>query len=307
MSSASGRSGRPPIFSTAHGSQPGAFGPVEWALLAGIALIWGSSYLLIDIGLDSLEPAVVTWVRLTLGFMVMSSLPATRRAVDREDWRRITVLALVWTSFPFLLSPISQQHIDSALAGMINSLIPIFAASIAMVFLRTLPGVRQASGLLLGLVGAISLGLPAASGSPAAAWGVLLAVVAAAFYGLGLNLTIPLQQKYGGPAVMMRVMGISSVVIAPFAVAGLGASSWTAASVAAVTVLGAVNTGVGFLLMVLFAGRVGPTRGGVAIYFLPIVAILLGTAFRSEIVLPIQWIGPAVVLFGAWLTSRREA
>ncbi len=307
MPSSPGQSGRPPIFSTARGSQPGAFGPVDWALLAGVALIWGSSYLLIDIGLEALSPAVVTWVRVTLGFLVMAALPATRRPVDRADWRRITVLALVWTSFPFLLSPISQQHIDSALAGMINSLIPIFAATIAMVFLRTLPGIRQVSGLLLGLVGAISLGLPAASESPAAAWGVSLAVVAAAFYGLGLNLAVPLQQRYGGPAVMTRVLGISSVAIAPFAIAGLGDSAWEAGPVAAVTVLGLVNTGVGFLLMVMFAGRVGPTRGGVAIYFLPIVAILLGTVFRSEIVLPIQWIGTAVVLFGAWLTSRRES
>jgi drug/metabolite transporter (DMT)-like permease len=306
MPSSPGRSGRPPIFSTARGSQPGAFGPVEWALLTGIALIWGSSYLLIDIGLDSLAPAVVTWVRLALGFLVLAGFPAARRPVDRADWRRITALALVWTSFPFLLSPISQQHIDSALAGMINSLIPIFAASIAMVFLRTLPGARQVAGLLLGLVGAISLGLPAASESPAAAWGVFLAVVAAGFYGLGLTLAVPLQQRYGAPAVLMRTLGVSAVLVAPFAIAGLGGSAWEAGSVVAVTVLGIVNTGVGFLFMVLFAGRVGPTRGGVAIYFLPIVAILLGTAFRSEVVLPIQWIGTAVVLVGAWLTSRRE-
>jgi len=306
MPSSAGRSGRPPIFSTARGSQPGAFGSVEWALLAGVALIWGSSYLLIEIGLDALAPAVVTWVRLTLGFLVIVCLPAARRPVDRADWRRITVLALVWTSFPFLLSPISQQHIDSALAGMINSLIPIFAASIAMVFLRTLPGIRQKSGLVLGLAGAISLGLPAASESSAAAWGVWLAVVAAVFYGLGLNLAVPLQQRYGGPAVMARVLGISSVVTAPFAVAGLRDSAWEAGPVLAVTVLGVINTGVAFLLMLVLAGRVGPTRAGVAIYFIPIVAILLGTVFRSEIVLPIQWIGTAVVLIGAWLTSRRE-
>ena len=96
-------------------------------------------------------------------------------------------------------------------------------------------------------------------------------------------------------------------MIAPFAFAGLGDSTWETGSVVAVSVLGALNTGVGFLLMVLFAGRVGPTRGGVAIYFLPIVAIVLGTAFRSEVVLPIQWIGTAVVLVGAWLASRRES
>ena len=284
----------------------GAFGPLDWTLLAGVALVWGSSYLLIEIGLESLEPAVVTWARVTLGFLVLAGFPAARLPMERADWWQTTVLALVWTTVPFLLSPISQQHIDSALAGMINSLIPIFAASIGMVFLRQVPRVRQVTGLLIGLVGAAGLALPAASESSAAAWGVLLAVVAAVLYGLGLTLTIPLQQRYGGPAVMLRVLGISAVCIAPFGIAGLWNSTWDTGPVVAVTVLGLVNTGIGFLFMVLFAGRVGPTRAGVAIYFLPIVAIGLGTVFRSEVVLPVQWAGTGLVLLGAFLVSRRE-
>ena len=294
------------FLSTARGSQPGAFRPFEWGLLAGVSLIWGSSYLLIDIGLESLAPAVVTWARLTLGFMVLLWLPASRRPMNRADRGRTTLVALVWTSFPFLLSPISQQHIDSALAGMINALIPIFAASIAMVFLRELPGIRQAGGLLLGLIGATSLTLPAITESSAAAWGVFLAVTASAFYGLGLTLTVPLQQRYGSPAVMLRVLGISAVATAPFGIAGLWDSTWETGPVTAITVLGLVNTGLGFLLMVAFAGRVGPTRAGVALYLLPIVAIQLGTIFRSEVVLPIQWAGTGLVLLGALLVSRRE-
>ena len=262
MSYSPGRSGRTPIFSTAVGTQRGPFGWLEWLLLAGVALIWGSSYLLIDIGLDALAPPVITWIRVTLGFAVLIGFPAARRPIDRTDWPRITVVAIVWTTFPFLLSPISQQHIDSALAGMINALIPIFAACIGMAFLRTLPGIRQTVGLLLGLAGAISLGLPAASGSPAAAWGILLAVVAAVFYGLGLNLTIPLQQRYGATAMLMRVLGVSAVATAPFGIAGLSDSTWELGPVVAVTVLGIVNTGAAFVIMVLFAGRVGPTRGG---------------------------------------------
>ncbi len=218
----------------------------------------------------------------------------------------MTTLALVWTGFPFLLSPISQQHIDSALAAMINTLIPIFAAFMAMAFLRELPGIRQAGGLLVGLGGAVGLTLPATSESPAAAWGVFLAVTAAVLYGLGLTLTVPLQQRYGGPAVMLRVLGVSALATAPFGIAGLWGSAWETGPVAAITVLGILNTGVGFVVMVAFAGRVGPTRAGVAIYCIPIVAILLGIVFRSEVVLPIQWIGTGLVLLGAFMVSRRE-
>ncbi len=271
-----------------------------------LALTWGSSYLLIEFGLDSLEPAVITWLRVSLGFLTLIGFSTARRGISRADWLRVVTLSTVWTTFPFLLSPVSQQHISSALAGMINALIPIFAATIAMGFLRSLPGVHQIAGLLLGMVGAFALGLPAASESRAAGWGIFLAVVAAVFYGLGLNLAIPLQQKYGAPAVMVRVLGVSALATAPFGIAGLGSSSWQMTSVVAVTVLGIVNTGVAFVIMARFAGRVGPTRGGVAIYFLPIVAILLGVTFRSEVVLVIQWIGTGLVLLGAFLISRRE-
>lgn len=271
-----------------------------------MALIWGSSYLLIEIGLESVAPPSITWARVTLGFAVLVWIPSARRPIEKSDWRQTTILALVWTSVPFLLSPISQQHIDSALAGMINALIPIFAALIAMVFLREPPGARQAAGLFLGLVGAAGLALPAASQSPAAAWGVLLAVAAAVLYGLGLTLTVPLQQRYGGPAVMLRVLGVSAIATSPFGLAGLRNSGWDTEPVAAVTVLGLINTGIGFLIMVAFAGRVGPTRAGVAIYFLPVIAIMLGIALRSEVVLPIQWAGTGLVLLGAFLVSRRE-
>ena len=160
---------------------------------------------------------------------------------------------------------------------------------------------------MLGFAGAVSVGLPAARGSSAAAWGVLLVVVATFFHGISFNLAVPLQQRYGAPAVMMRVIGVAAVATAPFGLAGLAASEWTTGPVLAVTVLGVINTGASYVIMTAFAGRAGPTRGGVAIYFIPIVAIVLGVVFRSEVILPLQWAGTAVVLFGAWLTSRREA
>ena len=160
---------------------------------------------------------------------------------------------------------------------------------------------------MIGLAGAVALGFPAASESRAAAWGILLAVIAAIFYGLALNLAIPLQQRYGATALLMRVLGLSAVLVAPFGIAGVAGSTWETGPVVAVAVLGIVNTGAGFVIMTLFAGRVGPTRGGVAIYLLPIVAIILGVRFRSEVVLLVQWAGTGLVLLGAFLVSRRES
>ena len=299
--------GRRPVLSTASGSSSGPFSLPEWALLSGVALIWGSSFLLIEIGLESLEPPTITWIRVTLGFLVLTAFPVARRRVDRSDYGRIGLVGIAWVGIPFLMFPIAQQHIDSALAGMLNAMVPIFSASIAIVLMRSLPRILQTVGIVLGFAGAVSIGLPAARESPAGAWGVFLIVIATLFYGLSLNLAVPLQQRYGAPAVMMRAIGVAAVATAPFGLAGLANSEWNTGPVLAVIVLGIVNTGAAFVIMTAFVGRVGPTRGGVAVYCIPIVAMILGVAFRSEIILPLQWAGTAVVLFGAWLTSRREA
>ena len=159
---------------------------------------------------------------------------------------------------------------------------------------------------MLGLAGTVTVGLPAAYGSSAAAWGVLLVVVATLFYGVAMNLAVPLQQRYGAPALMMRALGVAAVATTPFGLTGLAGSRWSIGPVVAVTVLGVINTGAAFVIMAALVGRVGATRSGVAVYFIPVVAMMLGMAFNSEVILPLQWAGIAVVLFGAWLTSRRE-
>ena len=298
--------GRRRVFSTAQGSRLEPFGLVEWALLCGVALIWGSSFLLIEIGLESLAPTVVTWVRVALGFLTLIVVPATRVPLDRADYPRVVLLGLIWVALPSLLFPIAQQHIDSALAGMLNAAVPIFSTLVAAALLRSLPRFRQATGVALGFVGTVGIGLPAARGSSGAAWGVLLVVAATVCYGIALNLAVPLQQRYGAPAVLMRALGVAAVVTTPFGLAGLAGSRWGTGPVLAVAALGVVNTGVAFVVMAALVGRVGATRGGVAVYFIPLVAMVLGIVFRSEVILPLQWAGIAVVLFGAWLTSRRE-
>ncbi len=294
------------VLSTARGSRLGPFGPLEWILLAAVALIWGSSFLLVEISLEALSPATITWVRITLGFLVLVAIPAARRPVERTDYPRIGLLAITWVIVPFLAFPIAQQHIDSALAGMLIVLVPLFSTSIAMLLMRSLPRLRQGLGILLGFAGAAAVSFPVARASPAAAWGVSLVVAATILYGLSINLAVPLQQRYGAVPVMMRAIGIAAAITTPTGLVGLSGSSWSSGPTLAVIALGVINTGAAFVFMTAFVGRVGPTRGGVAVYLMPIVAMVLGVALRSEIVLPLQWAGTGVVLVGAWLTSRRE-
>ncbi len=275
-------------------------------MLIGIALIWGSSFLLIEISLESLQPAVITWLRSTLGFLALTVVPAAREPLERVDHPKVAVIGVLWLVVPLSMFPIAQQHIDSALAGMLNASVPIFGALVASVLLRSLPRVHQAVGIALGFAGAATLSLPEAVGSSAVAWGVSLVLLATFCYGTAMNLAVPLQQRYGAPALMMRALAVASVITAPFGLAGLSGSQWDVVPVVAVVVLGVVNTGAAFAIMAALAGRAGATRAGTAVYCIPIVSMVLGMAFNSEVVLPVQWAGIAIVLFGAWLTSRRE-
>ena len=81
------------LIRTAEGTSAAHFTPGDWALLVVPALIWGSSFLLIAVGLESLAPGTVTWLRMVFGFTALAWLPATRRVrIDPADRGRVALV-----------------------------------------------------------------------------------------------------------------------------------------------------------------------------------------------------------------------
>ena len=95
-------------------------------------------------------------------------------------------------------------------------------------------------------------------------------------------------------------------MVAPLGLLGLAGSSWSPESALAMLPLGVLGTGVAFALMAVLSGRVGGPRASVAIYFLPIVATVLGVLILDETVAPVALAGVILVIAGAWIASRRE-
>ena len=124
---------RRPLLETGSGSRAEAFGVREWGLLASIALIWGSSFLFIDIGLEALAPGVIALSRVALGVAALSLVPAARRPIGPEDRVRVAFLGVIWAGLPLLLFPVAQQWIDSSVAGMLNGAVPLAGAAWAVV------------------------------------------------------------------------------------------------------------------------------------------------------------------------------
>lgn len=295
------------VLSTAPGSRPEAFGPAEWGLLASVALMWGSSFLWIAIGLETFRPALIALARIVLGAVAIGLARGSRAPVARGDWPRIVLLAMVWTAIPLMLFPIAQDlGVASSTAGMINGAVPLFSAVFATLFLRRVPGPVQIGGLLVGFAGVVMISLPAAGGSTGSALGTILALAATVLYGIAANITVPLQQRYGALPVIFRVQLVALVAVLPFGLAAIPGSRWSWAGAVAMVLLGVFGTGLAYIASSTLLGRAGPTRGAVSIYFIPAVALVLGVAFRDESVAPLALAGIALVLTGAWLTSRRE-
>jgi drug/metabolite transporter (DMT)-like permease len=295
------------LIETAAGTRHEAFGPQEWGLLAAAATIWGSSFLLIEIGLEHLGPGLIAWARVAVGAVALAVLPKARRPVDRTDLPRIALLGVVWMGAPLLLFPIGQQWIDSSLAGMINGAVPIFAAITAAFLLRQAPGRRQLAGVAIGFAGVLAVLWPTARDAELTVLGAALVLLAVMCYGVALNIAVPLQQRNGALPVLLRAQLVALVVLAPAALYSLPDSEFAWSSALAIGALGFFGTGWAFVAMATLVGRVGATRGSVATYLIPVVAIALGVVFLDEVIEPTSLAGTVLVLAGAYLTSRAEA
>ena len=298
--------GRGSLITTAEGSRAQAFAALDWGLFTFCGVVWGASFYFIAVGVDHFAPAVVAALRLLFGSAVLAVAPSSRKKIDKAEASRFWFLGLVWMAIPFLLFPLAEQWVASSIAGMINAGVPVFAAIVAAVLLRRLPGRRQSVGLVIGLIGVVIVTLPSLGDGRSSALGVLLLVVAVALYGLAINLAVPLQQKYGGLTVTLRNQLAALVIVTPLAIWGLFHSEFAWSSLGAVAALGIAGTGLALFAMTNLVGRVGATRGSSVTYTFPIVAIILGVAFRDETLHIIAIVGTVLVIVGAYIVSRAE-
>ncbi len=294
------------VLSSSHGTNRGHFGSVEWSLFLGIGLIWGSSFVLIEIGLDAFAPAFVTWLRVASGAATLLLFPKARTRIEREDLPRLLLLSVTWVAIPFSLFPIAQQWITSATTGMLNGLMPLAATAITALLLREWPTRVQAAGLALGFLGGIGIAAPSMGQGVSQARGVLLIAGATLLYGFSISIATPLQQRYGSLPVMARMLALATLWTAPLGLRDLP-GAWPTGPTIATIVLGALNTGIAYLIMGTLISRVGSTRGSFSIYLLPVVAMVLGVVLLDEVVSGWAVGGVALVIVGAALASRREA
>jgi drug/metabolite transporter (DMT)-like permease len=287
----------------------------SWGSLARfgtLALMWGSSFLWIKIGLGALSPVQITLVRLVLGAALMLALVFATRAALPKGWRawvKIIVPASFGSSVPFTLFAVGERTVDSGVAGVLNATTPLWALLLALVLgtERHLGAVRTV-GLVLGFAGTLLIFAPwQANGL--VSWGALACLLAAISYAVSYTYiarylsgslsaaALSAAQLSGGVVLML--------ILSPFA-GGLDPVRLSAGPLVAVAVLGVASTGIAFLLnnrLIADEGAVTATSVG---YLLPIVSVLLGAAFLGE-GLNLRIIAGMLVVLGGVALSRRHA
>lgn len=169
----------------------------DWLLLLGPGIIWGASFLFIAEAMRRVGPNGVTLGRILVGFATLTPFPSARRAITWAEWWPIALLGVLWLAFPLSMFPHAEQHVSSALTGMLNGATPLTVAIVASGLARRPPPRSIVAGLATGLAGAVLMAWPTIREGGNSLAGVAMIVAALISYGFALNLARPLQQRHG--------------------------------------------------------------------------------------------------------------
>jgi drug/metabolite transporter (DMT)-like permease len=290
-----------------------------WIQFGFLAAFWGASYLFIKVALeDDFGAAPIVFIRTALAALVLLPLAARTGALSglRGQIGPIFVLAAVQVAAPFLLISAGEQHLASSLTGILVATAPIFTFLLAFALSgEERAGALSLAGVAVGVVGvALLLGVDAGGGT-AALVGGLMVILASLGYGLGawfLKRRIRGVQPVG---VVAATMAASALMVAPLAAIDLPPHGPELDTVAALTALGVLGTGVSFVLYYSLIGSEGPAKASLVAYVAPGFSVIYGVTILDESFSVATAAGLLLIVGGSWLAAegrlpwkrRREA
>lgn len=284
----------------------------DWLALVVLALMWGTSYAFIKLGVQTLPTFTLIATRLLIGFVFLATVVAiARQPLPRNPriYVHLLVMAVVNIVIPFTLITTAERSVPSAIAAIINGAVPLVVILLAALVLNDEPiTLGRLIGLLVGYAGVIvivSPGLVTSTGSEIS--GELALVGSTISYGVGavyarrtmrgLRPMIPAVFQVGFAFVIVSALAL--VNERPFAVA------WNGDALVAVAWLGVFGSGAAYLLNFRLLARVGATRTSILAYFLPVIGIISGAIMFNEHIEPTVLFGTAMVLAGIALVNGK--
>lgn len=283
--------------------------PVRFAVLS---LIWGFSFLFIKVGTQGFAPLQVTLGRVVFGALVLLTMLALRRERlprSGRTWGHLAVAALFLNVLPFSLFAYSELTIPSTLAGICNATSPLWGMALSVVALsEDRPTRRRVAGLGIGFLGVLTV-LGAWQGFAGTdLTGTAMALGASLCYPIGW---IYVRRTLAGSGQSHLAMSSAQLLLAGAQLAVLTPLFTTAPTsvpllpLLAVFALGALGTGLAFLLQYGLVDEVGPTTAQMVTYFVPVIATAAGVLLLHE---QLSWntpLGALIILAGAALTQSK--
>lgn len=284
---------------------------INWLLFCVLALIWGSSFILMKLSREALNGYQIGATRIfAAGAFFMPAAVFHFAKIKRSKIAMVALSGFLGNLLPaFLFGIAIEHHIDSALAGILNSLTPLFVILIGAVFFKAGFQKQKITGVVIGLAGLSLLSLSKGgigAGNMQYAFLILIATVS-----YGLNVNIVTQYLKGVEPIKMATVSLALMAVPAggvlvqqqvFSMARYDdAARW---SIAAAVLLGVMGSAVATALFYVLIRRAGGLFASLVTYAIPAVAIFWGIVAHERVTL-LQVGCLAVILGGVYLVNRK--
>jgi len=281
-------------------------------LYIALGIVWGCSFIFIKLGLEFLTPFGVAFGRCALGalaLLVYLKIKGLSLVRDRKMIGHLWVVALLLNVIPGILFAWAETEVTSILAGIINAVTPLMTLiAIIVVSRNEKPTTPQVVGLLLGFLGVlIVLGAWKGLGDNPL-WAILILLAAVTCYGFSFpysrRFILPAQLK---PEVMAATqVTLGAITLFPlFLINGIAKNEYRLGPVLAMVALGIFGSGFAYIWNFIIMRDAGSAIASSVTYVTPLVAVLVGFIFLSEIPHWYEPVGAAIVLLGAAIAQGR--
>ncbi len=283
----------------------------QFAILLLLAFIWGSSFILMKIGLKSFTSNQAAGIRMLLASLVLMPYSIKNlKYLKKKDVKSLLVAGFFGSFIPAFLFTKAQTRIDSSLAGMLNSLTPVFTLVVGILFYRAKSGWRQIFGLFLGILGASGLIL-STNGYRIEEVNsyAFFVVIASSCYAFNINEVKARLSHLSGT----QITSLSFFLLGPTALIYLSTSDFSPVMenenwllhFSCLAALGVVGTAAAMLLMNSLIRRTTALMASSVTYVIPVFAIVWGFVDGENITV-FQLLFMVLILFGVYLINKRK-
>lgn len=287
-------------------------GSLSWMLLFGLMFIWGSSFILMKEGLIYFTGKEVGLIRISIAFLALLPFAIKRlKTIDKKYFLLLTFSGIIGSLLPAILFATSEMRIDSALAGTLNSLTPLFTLLIGFFLFKQKTRWFNVVGVFIGLTGALGLILSNTSGNMHGdVFYASLVVLATLLYGININFVKHFFKSI--TAMDITVMSFFFIGIPTLAymlfftpvVHKLATQPESWKSLGFIAILAVAGTGLALIIYNHLIKITTAVFASSVTYFIPGVAIMWGV-LAGEKLSPFFFIWFLVILTGVFLVNAK--